>query len=93
MAIWTYTHCRGAWTSVDGMQASCCKAVFIPLTSDVGSAKQSREHPPVHTGLNFAVHGSCGALLENKSVFDGLNPLAWMKSLCDKILLRRVLID
>ena len=60
MAIWTYTHCRGAWASVDGMQASCLKAVFIPLIADVGSAKQSREHPPVHTGLNSAVHGLCG---------------------------------
>ena len=63
MAIWTYTHCRGAWTSVDGMQASCLKAVFIPLIADVGSAKQSREHPPVPTGLNFAVHGLCGFII------------------------------
>ena len=69
MAIWTYTHCRGAWTSVDGMQASCLKAVFIPLIADVGSAKQSREHPPVPTGLNFAVHGLCGFLIININVY------------------------
>jgi len=57
--IWTYTHIKGAWASVDGMQASRISANF-PLYTDVGSAKQSREHPPVQAGLNSAIHGLCG---------------------------------
>ena len=33
------------------------------LLADVGSAKYEREHPPGHTGLKIALHGSRGVYL------------------------------
>ncbi len=35
-------------------------AVYDPPKTDVGSAKQQREHPPVNTGLKIALHGFAG---------------------------------
>ena len=42
--------------------------VFIPSRTDVGSAKQKREHPPGFTGLNFALHGHAGLLKMNEDL-------------------------
>ena len=36
-------------------------AVLNPPKTDVGSAKQRREYPPVYTGLKIAVHGPAGS--------------------------------
>ena len=44
------------------MQASRQELSPDPPKTDVGSAKQQREHPPVYTGLNIALHGLAGSL-------------------------------
>ena len=43
------------------MQASRQELSPDPPKTDVGSAKQQREHPPVYTGLNIALHGLAGS--------------------------------
>ena len=68
MAIWTYTHIKGARASIDGMQASHNMAVNI--TPYYGRWKRKaveRAPTSVQTGLNFAVHGLCGVFYYIKS--------------------------
>ena len=68
--IWLFgpTHIAGELgLRLTGCRPPALRLLLCPFLADVGSAKQSREHPPVHTGLNFAVHGLCGFTYLNSS--------------------------